>query len=500
MRHMAIWRTLCALLCIVMSGCTIRTKSGTTYTWPAPDAVTYRSTVTAPTYAPRPIQRAPSNVSRAPLTPPYIPVPPPVDEPRYAPVQTDPTYDPRRARAAFDEQPERRTDSGRNATVQSSRRESAPTRYAQSKDPFESLMTKDQDQWEEAFDRVAQEYRRVAGGQAKESLGLANTPDSSKYLKVLRRDVPVLAEPNIGADNLTVLGLAQSGEYFPVLEERETMYTLQNPLSRRPNNGGKWCKIQTAAGQTGWIMAQPTGSKSFADIVQRPVPAQFVPPPSDTGLSGAIFIFVVVAGLVVFGLVKALSSVGGGISSSGSGGSESSSASTTSAGNWFSETFAGRDARPKQGFFESHGDYRDRVYLEGKERMIEDLTGDAPRQGFFEGDDHYRSRIAHESNERIVERSNESAPRQGFFEGDDSYRERMAHEANEAIVEASSGSEPKQGFFESDDHYHDRITHESNAAIVEEATGSSPKQGFFESDDSYKTRISQEAKDIKASD
>jgi len=65
--------------------------------------------------------------------------------------------------------------------------------------------------------------------------------------------------------------------------------------------------------------------------------------------------------------------------------------------------------------FESDRDYRDRVYREGKERIIESMTGSAPQQGFFESDEKYRSRIAHDANERLVVKATGEAPRQGPF-------------------------------------------------------------------------------------
>ncbi len=166
---------------------------------------------------------------------------------------------------------------------------------------------------------------------------------------------------------------------------------------------------------------------------------------------------------------------------------------------WFSDLF--EDKKPStQGFFESNKDYRNRVYIEGKERIIKELSGSQPSQGFFEGDDNYRRRVAQESNERIIEAETGSQPNQGFFEREDSYRTRVHNESNERIIEGATGSKPSQGFFESEETYQSRISHEANESIVESATGSKPSQGFFENEDSYQTRVSQEAKESKASD
>lgn len=167
---------------------------------------------------------------------------------------------------------------------------------------------------------------------------------------------------------------------------------------------------------------------------------------------------------------------------------------------WFSDSFDDRTKEePKQGFFENDSAYKDRVYREGKESIIESMTGSAPKQGFFESDDKYVSRIAHEANERLVEKATGETPKQGWFESDESYRERMYHETNTRIIEGATGKLPKQGFFESDNSYDERVAHEANAHIVEAATGSAPKRGFFESEEAFTARINHQSKHIKAS-
>jgi hypothetical protein len=167
---------------------------------------------------------------------------------------------------------------------------------------------------------------------------------------------------------------------------------------------------------------------------------------------------------------------------------------------WFSDQYNDRtEVEPKQGFFESDRDYKDRVYLEGKERIIADATAAEPKQGFFESDDSYRSRVAHEANEYIVGQQQDLAPKQGFFESDSNYRERMHHSANASVVEAATGTAPKQGFFESETTFLDRVAREASERVVEAATGSAPRQRFFEDDDDFRTRTNQSARRIKAS-
>ena len=81
---------------------------------------------------------------------------------------------------------------------------------------------------------------------------------------------------------------------------------------------------------------------------------------------------------------------------------------------WFSDSFNDRTKSPrKQGIIESDRAYRDRIFREGKERVIESMAGSAPRQGFFESDAKYQSRIAHDANERLVEKATGQAPQQG---------------------------------------------------------------------------------------
>lgn len=375
---------------------------------------------------------------------------------------------------------------------------------AQRRDPFNSLMTVDRDRLDAALETIITAYKSQAGAMVQNSIGFRTIPDSLKYLGVTRAELPVLAEPSLTTDKLTFLGLARAGEYFPVLDEVESTYTLSGPFSRGPSNAGKWCKVQTASGQVGWIFAQPQGigTRDFATIVQRPAPVQAASTNSDSG-GGTALLALIVIGAVVLVLAKAFVNAGrtSAPSWSGGGGSYSVEPDEAASQSWFSQVFHGRtEAKPKQGFFESHADYRDRVYLEGKERIIEDTTGAAPKQGFFEDDDDYQHRVAHEANEAIVEKASGSEPKQGFFESEEDYRERVAHEANEGIVESATGEAPKQGFFESEEDYNDRVAHEANEHIIEEATGSEPKQGFFESDEDYQLRISQEAKDIKASE
>jgi hypothetical protein len=189
---------------------------------------------------------------------------------------------------------------------------------ASQNDPFNSLMISDRDRMEAALDRIAQEYRRVAGDKTRLSVGFPNIPNNSDYIRVTRHDLPVLAEPNFGAQNLTILGLAQVGEYLPVLQEVESTYTLNNPLSNTPNNGGKWCQVRISSGESGWVMVEPygMGSTSFAQIVRRPQPQ-----PAGNGNQdyGALVGLIIVVGVIVL-FIKLTRSGGSGSGSSYSGG------------------------------------------------------------------------------------------------------------------------------------------------------------------------------------
>jgi|GEM_PF-4065791 len=116
------------------------------------------------------------------------------------------------------------------------------------------------------MDRIAQEYRRLAGDQVRTSVGFHNIPNVTKYVQIIRNDLPILTEPSITAANLSIVGLAQKGEYFPVLEERETMVTLSG-------GGETWCKIKTSSDQVGWIVSRPgIGQNPFGQITQQTLP------------------------------------------------------------------------------------------------------------------------------------------------------------------------------------------------------------------------------------
>lgn len=311
-------RTFLLIFCVIVSGCTIHLKNGETITWPAPatgnqiasTTYSYHPVTQQSYHYPNPTPQYPPNVAYArPATttvePSEITIPPPASVP---------------AAPQFQNPPQQPLFVQQQTPVQV-----VDTAYAQSgnhsdshKDPLNSLMSSDHDRMEAALDRIAQEYRRVAGDKARLLVGFSNIPNNSDYIRVTRHDLPVLAEPNFGAENLTILGLAQVGEYLPVLQEVESTYTLHNPLSNTPNNGGKWCQVRVSSGESGWVMVEPygMGSTSFAQIVRRPQPQ-----PAGNGNQdyGAVVGLIIVVGVIVL-IVKLMRSSGGGGSSSTSGG------------------------------------------------------------------------------------------------------------------------------------------------------------------------------------
>jgi hypothetical protein len=300
------------IFCVMVSGCTIHMKNGETITWPAPAAGNQTASTTSWHYSvpqssyPNPQQSPPDVVYANSTTPAAEPSVAAIPSSSCVPIVSE-----------LPNQPQQQTPEQVNETVAAQGGQNG-NQSTSHKDPFNSLMTSDQDRMEAALDRIAQEYRRVAGDKARLSVGSPNIPNNSDYIRVTRHDLPVLAEPNFGAQNLTILGLAQDGEYLPVLQEVESTYTLNNPLSNTPNNGGKWCQLRISSGESGWVMVEPVGmgSTSFAQIVRRPQPQ---PVGNGNQDYGAVIGLIIVVGVIVL-FVKLARSGGGGSSSSYSGG------------------------------------------------------------------------------------------------------------------------------------------------------------------------------------
>ena len=150
-----------------------------------------------------------------------------------------------------------------------------------------------------------------------------------------------------------------------------------------------------------------------------------------------------------------------------------------------------------QGWFESDGDYRDRLEQESSERIIEESTGSAPKQGWFESNEAYSSRISDEANERTIEGNTGSAPSQGWFESNEDYRTRIEQEANVSTVAVTSGEAPRQGWFEGDDSFNTRMRQEANEQFLANS-GQSARKGWFEDDFAYRQRINREANKVRA--
>ena len=182
--------------------------------------------------------------------------------------------------------------------------ENIASRAAHSRDPFEALS--ENSQMSDALDRIANEYRRLAGAKVREGIGFRTIPQAENYVRVTRRDLPVFTEPSLARETLTLVGLAQQGEYFPVLKQR-TFATLQNPLSTRLSDNGDWVKVQTASGDAGWIFMRPWYSKPFAELMRRPppatVPAQTATADADP-LAGAGIAGIILLGLLLYAVSK----------------------------------------------------------------------------------------------------------------------------------------------------------------------------------------------------
>lgn len=247
-------------------------------------------------YAPRVVQRNPPGAVWAPA--PAAPMPYSGVLVRRAPVTSHPQ--PYRIQQQAHAEPATYATAG---TIPAPSTENIASRAARSRDPFEALS--ENSQMSDALDRVANEYRRLAGAKVREGIGFREVPQAENYVRVTRRDLPVLTEPSLARETLT-LGLAQQGEYFPVLEQR-TFATLQNPLSTRPSDNGDWVKVQTASGDAGWIFMCPWYSKPFAELMRRPppatVPAQTATADADP-LAGAGIAGIILLGLLLYAVSK----------------------------------------------------------------------------------------------------------------------------------------------------------------------------------------------------
>ncbi|SRR6266851_6030940 len=80
--------------------------------------------------------------------------------------------------------------------------------------------------------------------------------DPTKFIKVERKTLPILAEASLTSHELHVLGIARSGEIFQDLGCRE-MLSLFNPLGGGVVESGIWCRVRLLEGSEGWLFAKP---------------------------------------------------------------------------------------------------------------------------------------------------------------------------------------------------------------------------------------------------
>jgi hypothetical protein len=371
----------------------------------------------------------------------------------------------------------------------------------------------------EALDALAQRYLSVAGPRAVSgvgwpSLGLIPEPYTEALVIGLSR-VPILDEPKLLSNHLKVYGLAHEGDIFPIVGgEQITVKGLSMGVG--PMDAGEWVKILTKTGARGWVRREGSARRVVLRMPQTPAPPLNIdssPVQSSQAISrplivlaGFLFMLIVLWWLLASRTRPYLisSEVSDHLSERLHSNLDEFAAFGDGEENgeegWFSNLFKSRtSSMPKQRWFESNRDYRDSLYLKGKERILEDITGSEPKRGWFEAEEGYRSRIAHEANERVVEEATGSEPKRGWLESEEDYRSRIAQEVNEHIVEGATGDVPKRGWFENEEEFRTRIAQEANEHIVEEATGYAPKRGWFESDEEYHARINREASEIRAS-
>jgi hypothetical protein len=80
--------------------------------------------------------------------------------------------------------------------------------------------------------------------------------DPTKFIKVERTTLPILAEASLTSHELHVLGIARTGEIFQNLGCQEIL-SLFNPLGGGVVESGIWCRVRLLEGSEGWLFAKP---------------------------------------------------------------------------------------------------------------------------------------------------------------------------------------------------------------------------------------------------
>lgn len=170
----------------------------------------------------------------------------------------------------------------------------------------------EQAKFDEALGNFVRACKLRLANRASDAMGIDHVPDSPTYIRILRNDLPILETSGFQSEPIRVVGLAKEGEYFPVLGDADLFQPLMGFGSSGLSQSGKWAKIRTRSGKVGWVLIEPSSLKLLAELMHQPRPVNNVQsnaPESQIANLGS-FLCLAMVGLLIYGIVKLVSSSG----------------------------------------------------------------------------------------------------------------------------------------------------------------------------------------------
>lgn len=126
--------------------------------------------------------------------------------------------------------------------------------------------------------------------------------DVIKFLKVDFENIPLLNEPDLKSDNLSVIGFTKTGEFLQFIEYKQESVKIERPGGWQLQNYGDWYQVKTLNGEYGWIFAKPYGlDYAFASVVEKVIPKPIDSSnKSDFPIGTIIIVVVIILGIIVF--------------------------------------------------------------------------------------------------------------------------------------------------------------------------------------------------------